>query len=81
MKIRMKQNITLSLEKDLIKKGKVIASKRDTSLSRLLSDFLKEIINQEESYAISKKKALSILDKGFHMGGKITCSREEIHER
>lgn len=79
--MRTKQNITLSLEKDLIKKGKIIASKRNTSLSRLLSDFLREIINQEESYEISKRKALSILDKGFHMGGKITCSREEIHER
>lgn len=77
----MKQNITLSLEKDLIKKGKVIASKRDTSLSRLLSGFLKEIITQEESYELSKRKAMNILDKGFHLGGKITCSREELHER
>jgi len=50
-------------------------------LSRLLSDFLKEIINQEESYEISKSKALAMLDKGFHMGGKITCSKEELHER
>lgn len=77
----MKQNITLSLEKDLIKKGKVIASRKETSLSRLLSDFLKQIINEEEFYELSKRKALSILDKGFHLGGKITCSREELHER
>ena len=54
--------------KGLIKKGKVIASKRETSLSRLLSDFLKEIINQEESYELSKRKAMNILDKGFHLG-------------
>lgn len=77
----MKQNITLSLEKDLIKKGKVIASRKEISLSRLLSDFLKQIINEEEFYELSKRKALSILDKGFHLGGKITCSREELHER
>ncbi|NCO67893.1 MAG: hypothetical protein COY75_05700 [Nitrospirae bacterium CG_4_10_14_0_8_um_filter_41_23] len=77
----MKQNITLSLEKDLIKKGKVIASRKETSLSRLLSDFLKQIINEEEFYELSKRKALSILDKGFHLGGKIPCSREELHER
>ena len=77
----MKQNITLSLEKDLIKKGKVIASKRETSLSRLLSDFLKQIINEEEFYDLSKRKALNILERGFHLGGKITCSREELHER
>ncbi len=39
----MKQNITLSLDKDLIKKGKIIAAKKETSLNRLLSDFLKQI--------------------------------------
>ncbi len=36
------------MEKDLIKKGKIIASKKETSLSRLLSDFLKQIINFEK---------------------------------
>ena len=76
----MKQNITLSLEKDLIKKGKIIASKRETSLSRLLSDFLKQIINEEEFYELSKRNAMNMLDKGLHLGGKI-CSREELHER
>jgi hypothetical protein len=77
----MKQNITLSLEKDLIKKGKVIASKKETSLSWLLSDFLKRIINEEEHYELSKRKAINILDNGYHLGGKITCSKEALHER
>ena len=77
----MKQNITLSLEKDLIKKGKIIASKKDTSLSRLLSDFLTQIIKEEEHYEVSKKKAIQILNKGYHLGGKISCSRDSLHER
>lgn len=77
----MKQNITLSLEKDLIKRGKIIASKKETSLSRLLSDFLKEIINEEERYALAKRKAINTLNKGYHLGGKMPCSREELHER
>lgn len=77
----MKQNITLSLDKELLKKGKVIASKKETSLNRLLSDFLKQVIEDEESYDMSKKKALGILNKGVHLGGEITCSREELHER
>jgi hypothetical protein len=77
----MKQNITLSLEKDLIKKGKIIASKKETSLSRLLSDFLKQIINEEERYELSRRKAIDILNKGYHLGGKKPCSRDELHER
>ncbi|MBI4689377.1 MAG: hypothetical protein HY754_03785 [Nitrospirae bacterium] len=58
----MKQNITLRLDKDLIKKGKVIASKKETSLNRLLSDFLKQIL-EEDFYEQSKRKALNILKK------------------
>lgn len=77
----MKQNITLSLDKELLKKGKFIASKKETSLSRLLSVFLKQVIEDEESYEQSKRIALSQLNKGFHLGGKITCSKEELHER
>lgn len=77
----MKQNITLSLDKELIKKGKILASNKETSLSRLLSDFLKQIIEEEELYERSKSKALDILNKGFHLGGKITSSREELHAR
>ena len=77
----MKQNITIRVEKDLIKRGKVIAAHRQTSLTRLLSDFLKQVIEKEEFYEQSKRKALKILNKGFRMGGRIACSREQFHER
>lgn len=77
----MKQNITLSLDKDLIKKGRIIASKKETSLSRLLSDFIKHIIEEEDFYEQCKRKALNTLKKGYHLGGKITYTREELHER
>jgi len=77
----MKQNITLRLDKDLLKRGKIIAAKKETSLNRLLSDFLKQIVEEEDFYEQCKKKALSILKKGYHLGGGITYTREELHER
>jgi len=77
----MKQNVTLRLDKDLIKRGKVIASRKETSLNRLLSDFLKQIVEEEDHYEQCKRKALDILNKGYHFGGKITYTREELHER
>jgi hypothetical protein len=40
----MKQNITLSLDKDLIKKAKILAAQRQTSISRMLSEELEKII-------------------------------------
>jgi len=77
----MKQNITLSLDKNLINKAKIIAAQRQTSISRLLSEELEKIIVDSVEYGRAKKRALDHLDKGFHFGGKITVSREKLHER
>jgi len=77
----MKQNITLSLDRDLIRKSKIIAAQRETSVSKMLSDELERLIQRTEQYEFAKIKALANLKKGFHFGGKITVSREELHER
>lgn len=77
----MKQNITLSLEKELIKKGKIIAAKEESSVSKMLSDFLRQIIEKEEQYEAAKRSALQTLKKGFHFGGQITWEREDLYER
>lgn len=40
----MKQNITLSIEKELLKKGKIFAAQKETSVSKMLGDVLKEML-------------------------------------
>jgi len=77
----MKQNITLSIEKELIKKGKIIAARRDTSVSKMMSDFLQEIVDKNDCYEAAKRNALNILKKGIHLGGRINWKREDLHER
>jgi len=77
----MKQNITLSIEKDIIKKGKVIAAKKETSISKMLGDLLKEITEKEDEYEAAKRKAIENLRKGYHLGGHITWTREDLYER
>ena len=79
--INMKQNITLSLDKDLIKKSKIIAAQRETSVSKMLSDELEGLVQRAERYEFAKRKALAGIKKGFHFGGKITASRDSLHER
>ena len=77
----MKQNITLSVDKDLIKKGKVIAAKKDTSVSKMLSEQLKQLVEDNEQYETAKRSALQILKKGYRLGGKITWKREDLYDR
>ncbi len=77
----MKQNITLSMEKDLIRKSKILAAKREISISKLLSRELTRILSDEDLYESAQKRATARLKKGVHLGGKILATREELHER
>lgn len=76
----MKQNITLALEKDLLRQLRVIAAQRSTSVSGMLGDELKTIVDQDRAYQRSKKQALRHLASGFHLGGR-PVDRDALHER
>ena len=76
----MKQNITLSIEKELIRKGRLLAAKNDTSISKMLGDQLKQMVDREEEYETAKRGALLDLEQGFHLGGTITWEREDLYE-
>ena len=77
----MKQNITLSIDRELIQFARVLAAQRRTSVSRMLSEELQKLIEDSKNYERAKRQALNYLTRGFHLGGKITVSREELHER
>lgn len=77
----MKQNITLSIDKNLIRKAKIMAAQNQTSISRMLSRELEKMVQKAERYEWAKKRAVANLGKGFHLGGQKMVSREELHER
>lgn len=77
----MRQNITLSLDRELIRKAKILAAQRGTSVSTLLTLYLEKILTEEEAYEAARKHASGLLEHGFHLGGAIPCSRDEWHER
>ena len=76
----MKQNITLALDRNLLRKARVMAAERGTSISRLLADELSRMIADADRYAAAKDQALQDLGKGHHLGGR-PASRDELHER
>ena len=77
----MKQNITISLDKDLIRKVRVLAAQRETSMSRMLADELARAVEEAEGYEQARRRALASLATGFHLGGKIRATREQWHAR
>lgn len=78
---RLKKKITLSLELGLLGKARHLAARKSVSLSKLLSDELERLVTESERYAQAKRSALAALKKGFHMGGRLTAMRDELHDR
>lgn len=76
-----KQNITVSLDRQVLRKAKILAARRDTSISRLIAEEIESMVGEDEAYELAQRQALALLDKGFHMGGTIRASRDELHER
>jgi len=76
-----KQNLTISLDRKAIQKAKIIAARRSTSISGLLAHQIELLIGEEEAYERAERQAMTLLDQGFHLGGAIRVSRDELHER
>jgi hypothetical protein len=76
-----KQNLTISLDRQTIRKAKIVAAKHSTSISGLVTRQIEILVGEEEAYERAERQAMSLLDQGFHLGGVIRASRDELHER
>lgn len=76
-----KQNLTISLDKALVRKAKVLAARRETSISGLVGQQIEALIGEDEAHERARREAMTLLQRGFHLGGKRAASRDELHER
>jgi hypothetical protein len=77
------QNVTLAVPKEILRKAKLIAVQRRTSLSGLLTRALEDVVAREESYRKARTRHGIIMKKGLDLGtkGKASWSREDLHAR
>ncbi len=77
------QNITLTLPKRVLRRVKVIAAKKEISVSQLLTQALEDLLARETGYEQAKAEHLALLEKGFNLGtyGRIPWTRDSLHER
>lgn len=79
--VEEKQNITLRLSKETIHKARILAAKRSTSISGLLTSQIEELAKSEDDYERAMDRAFARMKKGFHMGGVHKLDRDSLHER
>jgi hypothetical protein len=77
------QNVTLAIPKDILRKAKILAVQKNTSLSGLLAQTLTDLVAHQEAYEQARQRNLRLLKNGFDLNtqGQIPWKREELHER
>ena len=76
----MQRNVTLKLDDAVIRKARILAVKRDMSMSQWVTGLIVKSVRENPEYARARNQAIKILSTGLHLGGK-PLSREQIHER
>lgn len=74
-------NITMSIEDQLLKSARKIAIEKDTSLTGLIRDYLKELVEEKE---VMKEITAAELESMFSLSeavvGEIKWSRDDLHD-
>jgi predicted transcriptional regulator len=74
----MKRNLTIQLDDDLIRRAKVIAAERGTSVSGLVTQQITELIEARDRYIRARKSALEMMATASDRGGR-NWTRDELY--
>ena len=77
-----KTNITLKIDRQLLKRIKVLAAQREISISALMTALLEEALtrNKKLDYEQAKQRALARMREGLDLGGR-PLLRDDIYVR
>jgi hypothetical protein len=75
-----KQNLTIQLDRETIRKAKILAARRGTSVGALVAAQIEDSVRQDDTYESARRHALELLERGFHLGGR-RLDRDGLHER
>ncbi|MEX2535538.1 MAG: ribbon-helix-helix domain-containing protein [Trueperaceae bacterium] len=77
------RNITLSLPEETLRTVKILAAKRDTSVSAMLGEALESLVREDSGYEQSRREFMRAGERGFDLGtnDRAIWTRDELHER
>lgn len=76
------RNITLSLPEDLVRRAKVVAAERDTSVSALVAELVENLAGGSSDYARAWDDEVAVMKHGTGLSvGDLTWTRDELHQR
>ena len=75
------KNVTITLDEKVARWARIRAAERNTSVSRLVGELLKEKMQEEEDYRLAMERYLSREPQMLKKPGTRYPQREELHER
>ncbi len=64
------QNLTLKLPAETVRKAKVVAAERGTSISALVTKKIEELVGEDAEYQAAKRRAFEWLKQGWRLGAR-----------
>lgn len=76
------RNITLALPSELVRRARIIAAARETSVSALVAEYLESLARQADDYEPLWQEEQRLMAEGLPMRvGRVGWSRADSHER
>jgi hypothetical protein len=75
-----KANLTLQLDEDTIRRARIVAAKRGTSVSALVARELAGLVEQDARYEEARGRAADLIRAATPHGGR-SWRRDELHDR
>lgn len=75
------KNVTITLDEEVVRWTRIRAAERDTSVSRLVGELLREKMRDESNYQTSMQNYLAQSPLVLKKKGDDYPDREELHDR
>ena len=75
----MGQNLTISVDGDLLRRARALARKQGTSLNALLRGYLETLVGQQPGEAVADELLMLMHEHGGRSGGR-KIQRDELYE-
>ncbi|MGZ4839267.1 MAG: DUF6364 family protein [Terriglobales bacterium] len=76
-----KNNVTLTMDEDLLRAARKVALDRNTSVNQLVRDFLAQLVRESGRQQAAAERMDEIFQTHRIRIGRRTWTREDLHER
>jgi len=80
-KAMARRNLTVQLDEEVVRKARVLAVQRSTSISGLVSAEIERLVGEHDAYLTARSRARDRLQRGLELGGPPYPGRDELYDR